>query len=67
MTETATGFCPTQNCEYSIEVNYSHIVDNRYLKAGADCEYCADVLLGNQCPIQLKCPLYEAMPKEILY
>ena len=62
--ETVTGFCPVQNCEYSIDVNYSHIADNRYLKAGADCDYCADVF-GSGCPNQKDCPLYLSAPKEI--
>lgn len=65
MIEIAKGFCPTQDCEYSIDVNYSHIIDNRYLKAGATCDYCADVF-GKKCPIQKNCPLYLSMPKEIV-
>lgn len=67
MTEYVTRFCPTQNCEYTISVEYSHITGNRYLKTGANCDYCADVLRGNQCPIQQNCPLYQAMPKELVY
>jgi hypothetical protein len=62
--EIASGFCPTQNCEYTIDVKYSHIADNRYLKVGATCDYCADVF-GVECPIQRDCPLYHSMPKEI--
>lgn len=62
--ETVKGFCPVQNCEYSIGVNYSHITDNRYLKTGAVCDYCADVF-GNGCPNQKNCPLYLSAPKEI--
>ncbi len=64
MIETVTGYCPTLKCEYSIDVNYSHIADDRYLKAGADCEHFSDIL-GSGCPIQKECPLYLSAPKEI--
>lgn len=66
MTETATGFCPLQKCEYSIDVNYSHITGNRYLKSGAMCEYNADAT-HDVCPMKKECPLYLSMPKEKTY
>lgn len=66
MTETVKGFCPVLNCEYSINVNYSRIAGNRYLKAGADCEYNADAT-HDTCPLMKECPLYLSLPKEKLY
>ena len=66
MTETVTGFCPFLNREYSIDINYSHITGNRYLKAGADCDYNADAT-HDTCPMMKDCPLYLSMPKEKTY
>lgn len=66
MTETVIGFCPVQKCECTIDINYSHIFGNRYLKAGADCEYNADAT-HDVCPIKTECPLYLSMPKEKIY
>lgn len=66
MTDFVTGYCPTQNCEYTISVEYSHITGNRYLKIGATCDYTADYF-GKGCPIEKSCPLYLSMPKEMSY
>lgn len=63
MTELITGFCPTQNCEYTISVEYSHITGNRYIQTGADCKYLS--FNFDNCPIYEVCPLRAKAPKEL--
>lgn len=61
MTEFVKGFCPTQNCEYTICVKYNLVSNNQYLKCGADCDYCSTD--ETKCPIMLECPIRSSAPK----
>ncbi len=64
-TVTISGFCPTQNKNYSIDVTYLDVSDfqhpHRYIQSLADCVYGS---FGN-CPIMNECPLRAKAPKEI--
>lgn len=56
MHKTATGFCPTQNKEYSINVTYLDTSDSSgksCIKGRFCCEYNKfnDKCNGNTCPI----------------
>ena len=62
MFEVVTGFCPTQNCEYSITVEYTQISGNRYVQTSCDCEYLSYDF--SRCPIYKECPLRAKAPKE---
>jgi hypothetical protein len=60
-----SGFCPTQNCEYRIDVNYvSYGNQGMFLKTGTKCDYACenyDVL----CPIYKQCPIQASAPENI--
>lgn len=59
-----SGFCPTLNREYSIDVFYEEVASfgrpTEYVQVGADCEYAS----FNQCPNRKECPLRAKAPKE---
>ena len=59
-----TGFCPTLNQDYSIEVEYidaSTFNNNLYIQGLATCEYHA----AFKCPKASECPIRAKAPKEI--
>ncbi len=56
---TFSGFCPTLDKDYSIEVKYSHISDNKYLQSGGMCEYGS----MNHCPNESECPIRAKAPR----
>lgn len=62
---SCSGFCPEQNEEYSISVEYANDVDsnrpNLYRRKRIVCDYGCDQL--HPCSIQMECPLLEQAPK----
>ncbi len=63
--KTISGFCPTLNKNYSIEVFYEIIQSYghppKFVQVGADCEYASYV----KCPNREKCPLRVKAPKQV--
>ena len=58
---SVSGFCPTLNCDYTIDVEYqSYGTAGRYLQTGACCDYAS----MEDCPIMLACPLRASAPKD---
>lgn len=57
----ASGFCPTQNCQYTIELEYESVGNHQYLQTGATCDYIAFDF--SKCPIYKQCPIRNAAPK----
>ena len=60
-----SGFCPTQNAPYTIEVEFldnSSVVDSepRYIKGMFTCNHIA--YGENACPCEKSCPIYESAP-----
>ena len=65
MFKSISGYCPTQNKQYSISVRYiedSDLEGNRtYIKGLASCEYLRN---GNQCSFN-ECPLAASAPEHL--
>jgi hypothetical protein len=65
ITRSFSGFCPTLNKDYSIEVEYvdARSVDNpnKYIQGLAYCEHHSLF----KCPIASKCPIRAKAPNEI--
>ena len=64
MIKTMRDFCPTQNKEYSISINYidaSTLSERCYEKGTFRCEYN---IYGDKCSVT-ESPLYEAAPQEL--
>jgi len=62
-----TGYCPTQDKEYTVEVNYRYIPPpfggtGSYVKTGGgNCEYSA--YDSSLCPFrEAGCPLFDSAP-----
>lgn len=53
---TVKGFCPTQNCNYQISINYIDADDDGYLKGTYKCEHN---IFGDKCSLK-ECPLYKS-------
>jgi hypothetical protein len=66
ITRAFSGFCPTLNKDYSIEVGYTdaRTLDNpnRYIQGMATCNHYA---FSGDCPILMTCPIRAKAPKEI--
>lgn len=60
-----TGFCPTLNQDYSIEIEYidAGTLDNPnvYIQGLATCDYHA----LNRCPKAAECPIRAKAPKNV--
>ncbi|MEE1517283.1 MAG: hypothetical protein UF228_06765 [Lachnospiraceae bacterium] len=64
MVKTVTGYCPTQNKDYSIYVTYvdmSTLSGKCYERGTADCPYNRS---GNRCKLE-KCPILNSAPEEL--
>lgn len=58
------GFCPTQNKDYSIRVNYINVSTTErfeYAKGIASCDYTS---CGNDCDLP-RCPIASNAPESI--
>lgn len=65
MKKSISGFCPTQNKEYSITIDYvdaSSYCETCYEKGTFKCDYN---IYGDKCSISSSCPLYSSAPREI--
>lgn len=61
MYQTKSGFCPTQQKEYSISIEYlssSTLSSKQYIRGLADCDYRRE----NGCA-QANCPIYASAPE----
>lgn len=61
MYQTKSGFCPTQQKEYSISIEYlpsSTLSSSQYIRGLADCDYRRE----SGCA-QPNCPIYDDAPK----
>lgn len=61
MHQIKSGFCPTQQKEYSISIEYlpsSNLSSRKYVRGLADCEYRKK----NGCA-QTSCPIYASAPE----
>lgn len=64
-TITVPGYCPTLKEDYSIDVTYELLPNgHQAVQVVADCEYAS--VIGNECPLQSKCPLRALAPKEVI-
>ena len=65
MIKTFSGYCPTQNKQYSVSVNYIDVSDfeepKQYVKGLASCKFLQS---GNQCFVD-KCPLIDLAPEHL--
>ena len=59
-----SGYCPTQDTEYTIEVGYELCGNpKKAVQVSAVCDYMA--FDSDLCPIFLQCPIRASAPKEI--
>ena len=67
--ETFYGYCPVQNCETFIEVEYINDLDfnrpNLYRRKTISCEYGSNA--AHPCPDFKKCPIYNIVPEKNLF
>ena len=78
MIKTFSGYCPTQNKQYSVSVNYIDVSDfeepKQYVKGLASCKYLCSpafnecflykIPICNQCFVD-KCPLIDLAPEHL--
>lgn len=60
-----SGFCPTQQKDYTIDVSYldaSSLEETQYVKGIFHCEHnlFGDKCNGNECPIYKNAPRYKS-------
>jgi len=63
-TLTFDGFCPEQNKEYTVSVNYinsSTLTENKLIRGLAKCDYAS----SRGCSYIDNCPILKLAPKEI--
>lgn len=59
---SVSGFCPTQNKNFAVSIEYLDTgIDNTYIKGMFACEYT----YRNECPLSNICPIYNEAPNEI--
>lgn len=64
MSKVVSGYCPTQDKEYSISVSYlnaSTLEEKSYIKGTFRCEHN---LYGDKCNGN-ECPIYDSAPQSI--
>lgn len=65
MIKTISGYCPTQQKNYTVDISYldaSDLSGRQYIKSTAVCEY---IKYGNECTMIKQCPLYSKAPEVI--
>lgn len=67
ITRTFSGFCPTLNQDYSIEVEYIDVhsddTPNKFIQGLASCDFHRMF----KCPKASECPIRAKAPEEIEY
>lgn len=61
--KTYTGYCPTQDKDESVTVQFSHVSGIKYIQTGADCPFAS--LVQNKCDIMHDCPVRKLAPPGI--
>ena len=67
MVKTFYGFCPTQNKDFSVDVEYTAVESPEhptyYIRTLSTCDFASFV--GNDCPIMKNCPIRAQAPKQV--
>lgn len=64
MIKRVSGFCPTQNCQYAITLEYVPAGSKQLMQTKVICNYIASDF--SKCPIYKECPIRNQASKTIL-